>query len=93
MFFITRVNTLRLTYISYGRVSNVVFHLCHISSTNQVAELYTKPLFHHRFEFLRSKLQVNPSLEHVGGDKLYSKEQVNDLVSYLSILSDCNLFY
>ncbi|KAI3516852.1 hypothetical protein L1887_15941 [Cichorium endivia] len=41
--------------------------ICHVSSKDQLADLFTKPLAKDRIVFLRSKLQVHPTLELAGG--------------------------
>lgn len=45
-----------------------IFKLRHLPSNDQVADLFSKPLYRPRFEQLRSKLQICSPLELVGGD-------------------------
>lgn len=41
--------------------------ISHVSSIDQLADIFTKPLGKNRVAFLRSKLQVRPALELAGG--------------------------
>lgn len=42
------------------KVSSVIFYLRHLPSIDQIAHLFTKPLFRTHFELNKSKLQVTP---------------------------------
>ncbi|GJS86350.1 hypothetical protein Tco_0768986 [Tanacetum coccineum] len=49
------------------QVESGQLQICHVSSVDQLADIFTKPLAKDRVVFLRSKLQVRPDLELAGG--------------------------
>nr|KAJ0191944.1 hypothetical protein LSAT_V11C800425760 [Lactuca sativa] len=62
-------------------------NICHVSSVDQLADLFTKPLGKDRVSFLRSKLQVLPALELAGGGG--GKSMMDEGTPYFLRLSRC----
>lgn len=53
------------------QVESRALHISHVSSIDQLADIFTKPLIKYRIAILRDKLQVRSPLELAGGNNGY----------------------